>query len=210
MAIFESTAFDRLRKSFGNLTVYHSRGQNILKGKVSEINDANTLEQQKNRRKMKTLVGLCSLYEQALSIGFPQRPQNYTPDNMFFQENKAVVTVDEQLNVTIDYEKIIVAKGNRMLPEVSVARDFENNRLTFTHQAEEFVRHGAGDDQLYTVLLERELQRVKVLRLNVRMDVDPVVVSLPEKWEMENLMVYVLILSKDMKNASTSRFVEPS
>lgn len=63
MAIFESTAFDRLRKSFGNLTVYHSRGQNILKGKVSEINDANTLEQQKNRRKMKTLVGLCSLYE---------------------------------------------------------------------------------------------------------------------------------------------------
>lgn len=37
MAIFKSTAFSKLRNSFGNLTTCRSKGQNIVKEKVTTV-----------------------------------------------------------------------------------------------------------------------------------------------------------------------------
>ena len=73
MAIFKSTAFSKLRNSFGNLTTCRSKGQNIVKEKVTTVFNPRTLAQQMQRLRMKTLVDLCAVYEPVISIGFPQR-----------------------------------------------------------------------------------------------------------------------------------------
>lgn len=207
MALFKSTAFSKLSKSFGNLTVCRSRGQNILKEKVSEVYNPQTIAQQMQRLRMKTLVELCGVYDPVLSLGFPRRPKKFSPDNVFVQHNQQAVTVTEDLEVTIDYKKIVVARGKRGLPEVSVALKTAERQLEFTHVSEEFYRHAADDDLLYAVVLEQSKNSVKVFSLNERKDTEPAVVTLPAAWNVEadNLTVYVFILSKDRNEASDSK-----
>ena len=120
MAIFKSTAFSKLRNSFGNLTTCRSKGQNIVKEKVTTVFNPRTLAQQMQRLRMKTLVDLCAVYEPVISIGFPQRERKYSPDNMFVKLNQKAVAVSEQMEVAVDYAQVLVAKGNRRLAEMTV------------------------------------------------------------------------------------------
>lgn len=209
MALFKSTAFSKLRKSFGNLTTCRSRGQNIVKEKVSEVFNPNTISQQVQRNRMKTLVELGGVYAQPIGLGFPKRPREYSPDNMFVQLNKEAVEVSDELKVTINYKDIIVAKGNRELPQVSVTLDTETSTLVFTVDQEESVRHAADDDVLYAAVLEQNLKRVKLFQVCERKTTTLESINLPAKWATDQLLVYVFMLSKDGKNASMSRCIEP-
>lgn len=210
MAIFKSTAFSRLVKSFGNLTAYRSRGRNIVKEKVTDVRNPNTLEQQKQRLRMSTLVELAGICSQPIALGFPQRPVEQTPENCFVQVNKDVVTVDEELVKTILYEKLIVSKGNRALPEeIHVALDEENAQLEFQIKSEEFVSHAAADDLFYAAVLEKQKQRMKLFPLGARKTMESVSVTLPGNWLTQQLAIYVFVVSKDRMHASTTRYLIP-
>ena len=207
MAIFSSTAFSRLSKSFGNLTTCRTKGTNIVKEKVTQVFNPRTLAQRQQRLRMKKLVDLCSVYDPVLSVGFPGRPMNYTPDNMFVKLNQQAVEVSAKLEVTVNYDRMVVSAGNRRLPEVSVSADETGQQLTFTHAAEEFMRHAADDDCLYAAVLEKTKQRLKLFALNERKDTDAAVVGLPPGWSVASLCIYVFIVSKDGKSASASQWV---
>lgn len=210
MAIFNSTAFSRLSKSFGNLTTCRTKGINIVKEKVTQVFNPRTLAQRKQRLRMKRLVGLCSMYDPVLGLGFPGRPANYTPDNMFVKLNQQAVVVSDELEVTVNYDRMLVSAGNRRLPEVRMSVDETGSQLTFTHEAEEFMRHAADDDCLYAAVLEEKKLKLRVFVLNERKDTEAAVVDLPPGWEVDALCVYVFVLSKDGKSASASQCVKKS
>ena len=210
MAIFKSTAFSKLRNSFGNLTTCRSKGQNIVKEKVTTVFNPRTLAQQMQRLRTKTLVDLCAVYEPVISIGFPQRERKYSPDNMFVKLNQKAVAVSEQMEVAVDYAQVLVAKGNRRLAEMTVASDAEAHQLTFTRETEEFARHAVKDDLFYTAVLEQDRKKVKVFPLNERKDTEPVVVTLPDAWDMNQLIIYVFVLSADKQHASLSECLIPA
>lgn len=209
MAVFKSTAFSKLKKSFGNLTACRSRGQNIVKEKVSDVYNPRTLAQQMQRKRHSALVELCEVYDPAIVLGYPSRPSNYSVDNLFLQLNQQAVEVSDKLEVTIDYEKIIVAKGNRKLPDIAVSADADKHQLTFTAEAEKFERHAAADDHFYAAILEQERRKVRVFPLNERENAEPAVVVLPDGWKEEKLTIYVFALSADKKQASLSKCVQP-
>lgn len=210
MAIFKSTAFSKLEKSFGNLTACRSRGQYIVKEKVSKVHNPKTIPQQMQRKRMAKLVELCELFDPAIAIGYPSRPATHSIDNQFLHLNQQAVEVSEKLVVTVDYEKIIVAKGNRKLPDITVTADSENNQLTFTAIAEKFARHAADDDRFYAAILEQNRMKLKVFPLNERESTEPAVVEIPNGWNVENMTIYVFALSKDGKQASRSECIKPA
>lgn len=208
MAIFHSTICKKIRKSYGTVTMCRLGGQNILRDKVTEVHNPKTLPQQMQRRRHATLVELSNVFCQATYLGFPRRPKKQSPDNQFVQLNHRAVQVSEELEVSVDYKQIIVSKGNRELPAVTVASTADPAGLAFTWAQEDFVRHAALDDRLYAVVLEQNLLRVKVFVLGERKDTESVNISLPSGWETDQLMVWVFMLSRDKQNASTSRWLE--
>ena len=133
MAIFKSTAFSKLRKSFGNLTTCRVNGMNVVREKVDEVKNPNTLKQQKQRKRFPTLMELAGALPEALSLGLAKRPQNNTPENYFMHLNRKAVEVTDELEKTVDYERLVLSQGNRMLPvRMSVTKDTEAGTLTFT------------------------------------------------------------------------------
>ena len=73
MAIFTSAVFTRVRKSFGNVTTCMNRGMNVLKTKVTFVNNPNTSGQRKQRLRMGKLVELSVVFASAAKLGFPRR-----------------------------------------------------------------------------------------------------------------------------------------
>lgn len=209
MGRYKATAISRrLKKSVGEQTFYLLNGQNIVRMK-NEENSSNTPAQALQRRLFTALGDLGWLFEDAAAIGFPARPRKHSPHNAFMKANAGVVKADEGGEVTVDYAAINCSNGRLELPKkLSVTLNSENNTLTFVHPAENFGRNRKGSDRLYAVLLEKELKETVLLELNHRSDSEPVVVTIDEEWQVENLCVYVFVLTEKGKRASMTKFIQ--
>lgn len=207
MAIFKMPFMHKLRKSMAENTYYRSRGQNVLKTKIDK-NASNTLLQQMQRLKMTELTSLCKAFNATIEVGFPSRPISHTPWNAFVSASKEAVTVDEKLVVTVDYEKLLVAKGNREVVEgMSVRMDEQEHEVTFTHEVGDFGYGSDPTDVVYVVVLEKERMRSRLFRLNTRNDDSSTTVTLPATWNMKQLAGYVFVLAGDGKSASDSVYI---
>ena len=104
MGIYTPTSVSReTRKSIGFETYCKSRGIRVVKAKIT-TNTSNTEGQQRVRAAWPTYLRLATLFAEAAQIGFPQRSRALTAYNAFVRANKGVVSVDEDLQPTVDYE----------------------------------------------------------------------------------------------------------
>ena len=211
MALFKSTAFSKMQKSFGNLTTCRVKGMNIVKEKVDEVTNPNTLKQQKQRKRFPTLVELAGALPEALSLGMKRRPQNNTPENYFVHLNRKAVEVTDELEKAVDYERLVLSQGNRMLPvRMSVTKDTEAGTLTFTIPQTNFKQHAAPDDVFYGVVLEKGWLQSECVELGKRSEDVAYTWTMPEEWSMDELEVYVFVTSADGKKASKTRHLKVS
>lgn len=209
MAIFKSTAFSRLRKSFGNLTTCQVNGTNVVKEKVDQVKNPNTLKQQKQRKRFPTLVELAGIFAEALSLGMVNRPENHSPENHFVHVNRGAVEVTDELEKVVDYERLVLSKGNRALPrQMTVVKEEEGNALTFTIPQRKFNAHSADSDVFYAVVLEKGWLESEVVELGRRSEEIAYTWTLPEDWSMEELEVYVFVASADGKAVSNTRHLK--
>ena len=179
MAKFRSTIFCELSKSMADNTFYRSRGQNIVRTKIDK-NTSKTLKQQMQREKMKEVFKLSDTLLDVSDVGFPGREIRLTASNAFTRANSKAVTVTKELEVTVAHS------------------------LTITYEAEEFGRRAEGSDTVYAAVLEKSLMRAKLYTLGERQASDPAVVAIPQSWAMENLEVYVFVVSANGREASDS------
>lgn len=202
MAIFESAVFTRLRKSFGNVTTCMNRGLKVLKTKVTFVNDPKTIAQQKQRLRMRKLVDLSVVFAAASKLGFPRRQDGETPYNAFVRKNKAAVNVSDELEVTIDYEHLACSDGTLQVPGMSVEKKAETHQLTFSHTVTEYEVDALPDDVIYTAVYEKNRNKVRLYRLDKVSDTEPVTISLPENWDLDQVVIYVFTLSNNKHTAS--------
>lgn len=210
LAVFKSAIFDEIRNSVANVTTYRSNGQNIMKKKMTKIKNPRTLKQRKQRTHFPTLVELADVFTQAIALGLVSRPVRLTAANYFAQLNKKTVSVDDKLEVTIDYSAIQISKGKRAMPEeITTTLDAEKRELTVELVAEEFVNHAADDDEFYCFVLEKKRKKTKLFKLGQRSSLTPSPLVLPGKWDIsaENLAIYVFCVSQDGKRASNSVYL---
>lgn len=209
LAIFKMPFMHRLTKSMAENTYVHSKGKNIIKTKIDR-NPSKSLKQEKQRLRMKVTVDLCKLFDPVIHMGFPERPISHTEWNAFNSASQAAVTVTDELEATVDFEAIRVAKGSLVVvEEIRVVKDVEAHSLTVSHLVETFGYGMNKDDVLHIVVVEQEKMRSRVYPLNERQDEKPATVTIPSSWEMENLAVYVFMLSANGRKASNSVFVTP-
>ena len=208
MAIFKSTPMtEDVRKSISNQTFAIVRGQNVARKKISR-NSSKTVPQQQQRARIKRMADVEELFDLSSEIGFPKRPATWTTANAFTSANlkNGALTVDDTLEVTVDYAQILCSQGRRKLPRTfAVTADTESRTLTFTHSVESRGRNRNVNDKLYAMVVAPELEDAELFDLGTRAESEPVVVEVPEDWDMASLEVYVFALSPNGKVASDSR-----
>lgn len=210
MAKFDSTAFTRVYDSFGNLTVYHANGIDILKKKVTKIKNPRTLGQLKQRCRFVVINNLAYALERAIAIGLAGKPVEMSVVNYFAHINKDAVRVTDELEPEVVFSNLLVAKGNRAMPdEITLTHDVEKGSFTLAMEMDEFLPHAAADDQFYCCAYEKAKGRCRLISLGERAKLDSLTFNLPDKWDVapENLAFYVFCVSKDHKRAGTSVYV---
>lgn len=182
----------------------------MVKQKVG-ANTSNTPAQQRQRLRWAKMADLEALFEEASVIGFPGRPKACTPNNIFRQlnTNSEVVEVSDALEVTVNYPRICCAKGRLKLPaSVAVSREGGDNSLAFSIGAEENGTRRQVTDVIHVLVVETVLEEALLAELGSRGDGGIKTVELQEGWSMDNLAIYLFVVSADGKRASVSKYLE--
>ena len=207
LLVFKSVLMDETRKSIGNSTSYTSRGQTIMRKKHKPKNPR-TLKQRKQRLRMKTLAKLGKVFGQVLSMSFPGRNIRLNPENCFTSLNQKAVEINDELEVTVLFDRLQLGEDRRELPRhITAVLDKEERTLTFTIGQQQFFRHAANDDMFYAQLVEKELMDSELVPLCKRSENDPITVNLPEDWDCSQLAAYVIVVANDGRSASKSRYM---
>lgn len=210
MAIFQATGLTRrLSKSAGEQTFCQVRGRNVAKMKITD-NKSNTPKQQAQRLKWSTLSEIEYAFDEVVRVGFPSRPVYHTVHNAFMQANKGVIEVGEDGEAVVHYERIVCAKGRQELPkQVQVTVSEADRQLTFTHSVETNGARREKSDMLYAAVLEKELAELELFPLNSRSSEEAKDITLNADWDMQQLAIYVFVLSEDGHKASMSKYLVP-
>ncbi|WP_251621366.1 DUF6266 family protein [Odoribacter lunatus] len=208
MATFDETSVNRnVRKSIGNITYSQQGGQNIAKSKITR-NSSNSEKQRIQRLRWCKKDDIVSIFADAIEIGFPERPRSHSSYNAFVKANMATITVDEELNTNVKFEEILCTKGKLRTPEVAVALDKTDRKLTFTPETlERFSKRSAATDKLYAMIVEKSLQTGILTELGCREEAKATDVSVSLRWNLEEIAVYVFAVSADGRKASNSLHV---
>ena len=105
----------------------------------------------------------------------------------------------------IDFSKLRVAAGGLVMPSITVEVNVEQREVRF-------VQRGLAvesidcflDDEIYGVLLYEPNQRCKIERLGIRGEDISKGMQLPEKMEVEGMVIYVFARTADGKEVSDS------
>ena len=155
---------------------------------------------------MKALQKVSLYFAPAAELGFPGRKAGSTFYNAFVKANMQAVTVDEEYNPTIDYEKIVCAEGSLQDGTLAVSLNEDQDMITITQEAQSRWSVVANPtDVLYVVVYEKTGNQMIVEPCRNRQENGVTTISLDSGWVKENLEVYAFMLSKDKRKVSNSR-----
>jgi hypothetical protein len=123
MAIFKNSTFGNIRKSIGDDVAYRSGGQNIVRKKPAQVNDANSFAQRKQRNAMKEVVNLFRAIGAQTKGNFPQRDAKHSAYNAFASKALKEAVVWSADEATIDLASLSVARGTLPMPQISAFAD---------------------------------------------------------------------------------------
>ena len=193
-----------------NTTFYSMKGGKYFRSKINK-NTSSTLKQKMQRTKFGEEGRICKGMKPTLAVSMEER-DGMSPSNWFMQLNDALVTVSEELEVTVNYPEMqLCNRDDRDMPEsITVTADAETHTLTFVHEAEEYGAYAEPTDKLYAALYNPVLQRSELYELCTRAETEPVTVSVPSRWEMGDVHVYVFAVSEDGRSSSYSEYLTVS
>ena len=201
----------RLKGKFGN-TVYYMLGQdNIGRMNCFDPRISNSDESTRVKNLFKERISWSTATLEASKLGFPQATVNMSAGNLFMAENKDRFTQEDlSMPVTVDFEKMQFSKGRLEEPEVNYSYEEAGNSLTFTITDNSGDPGANPDDQICVVVLETERKRAKVSVLASREESGIKTVSIPTRWNKDNLQVYTFATNKRLKIASPTVYLGTS
>ena len=126
MAIFKNSTFGNIRKSIGDDVAYRSGGQNIVRKKPAQVNDANSFAQRQQRNAMKEVVQLYRAIGAQTKGNFPQRDAKHSAYNAFAGKALKEAIMFNGENAIVNLAVLSIAKGTLPVPQVSAFADSGN------------------------------------------------------------------------------------
>lgn len=207
MAIFNSYLLGQVKKSVGNVTMYRSKKKNLARGKAISVRNPRTSLQVMHRAKFNRLVDLAGVFGGVMLKGFQTRS---LPDarNEFVKRNLPLATVDDSLEVVMDFEGLVVSGGSLGKPNFTMKVSEGGKGLVFTKQ-EQVMMEGRQEegDEVYAVVFESQAGETVLHDLGRRGEYDTQEVSLPEAWDVQSVYVYGFAVNTKRNVASKTLYV---
>ena len=157
-----------------------------------------------------------SVVNDAIKIGFPREKRGEQPLGKFMQYNaktlcKSAKNEKGELVRVYDFKKMVVAAGNLLRANVTVAFDKATGVFTFTQEADSRGGTRANpNDRVYALIIDGVNEDAEFMLLRERSESGGTSVSVPEWWDKENLFVYVFAGTRTKKKASPSICLYPA
>ena len=167
MGIFESTLFEKLRKSTGNVTTYVSGGQQIVRAKSSFRKDRKSKAQLRQRNRMQTLKDIWGDFRALTPEGFCTTSLK-TAWNRFVQANLMREGVGRGLAEPADWLDLRFAGGPLHAPLMTAEVDWEQRTVTFRWGRQADRPNCLGDDRLFGIVVDIDKKEVMLEELGRR------------------------------------------
>ncbi len=207
MAIFKNSTFGTIRKAIGDDVAYRMGGQNIIRKKPAQINDANSVKQREQRTAMTLIVALFRFLSSLVKTSFPERSARHSAYNVFSSLNVKNAVKKADGSAIVELDKLQIAKGS--LPAV-VATSFADQgdgtaNVTFTNQADGNVL--LESDKLIIAKVSADSFKLgKVVEVSLSSTL-PTAVDASEFESGEQIAVYAFHKSADLQKVSDSVYL---
>ena len=206
-------------------SVYYENGDaNCVRRLVENLTPSEDPASVAQRLKFRLVGKLGKALKKALRKGYANHPVGQTPGDVFMSQNLQCVTVDMETEVnesgnevvtsiegSLDFSKVLCAKGSLRSPKVTVSYDTEGHSLSFTVSANVSEFWGSEDDQIFAAVAmvdyELDIQQGILMKLGTRGEGGTKTMELPEEWAKENIHAYAFAASAKGKDASLSTYL---
>lgn len=175
---------------------------NYMRALAVSVHNPNTVKQQCQRGKFRTVVHFCKAVKPVIQNGFQEYAFRQTPVNaaMSYLLRYAVEGCAE--NVTLDFSKVRVSQGS-LTAATDATVDVAAGKATFSWTDNSGAGDAAGDDAAMVLAYNKDrMEAVCNVSAATRAD-GAAELTLPTSWDGEALAIYLAFCSED-KRASNS------
>lgn len=206
MAIAQNPLTGQMHGAMGNFVTSTLGGQNIIRAKAFNQQDAKTESQVKQRTSFKMIAEEYVTFGGVTDMGFPEKPKNQSAYNLFMAANLPGAIDRSGAEPIIDYSKLVVANGS--LPQlIVIGGTIDANGITIGYQSNMLIPKVSETDEVVAVL-KTTIGEVLITRQPRGNDSESFIsIAYPTINIADVKCCYLFVRSADGKKASKSVFI---
>jgi len=207
MSLSQNPLLGPMKKSMGNFTTYSYHGMNIVRLKPFHPKDPKTEKQLNMRARMSGIAEMYRKFRGIIALGFPERDERKSPQNMFVSANFRTAFVMEDTMPVISYPLMLLAKGS--LPRVTIPEaTTDAGGITIHYDAGALYPDVTSTDEIIACAL-LTTGELLIARQFIGMEpIGTIQLKYPSLQAEQVACCYVFVRSQDGKKASDSVYVE--
>ncbi len=207
MSVAQNPLTGAMKNSMANFTTYTLHGMNIIRSKPFNVKDAKSEKQLIMRARMTLFAGLYHKLSRIIILGFPEREEKKSPQNMFVSSNFNTAFLMVDAAPAISYPLMLVAKGS--LPTVTIPGFLlDATGITLNYDARALLPEVTATDEIIACAL---LETGVLLMSKQFIGYEPtgsILLKCPTLQDDRVVCCYVFVRSEDGVKASDSVYVE--
>ncbi len=207
MSIAQNPLTGPMRKSMGNFTMYSYHGMNIVRSKAFRPKDPKSEKQLNMRARMSGIAVIYHRLNPIISLGFPEREENQSPQNMFVSANFKTAFVMDDTTPVISYPLMLLAKGS--LPPVTITEaTTDADGLTLNYEARALLPDVTATDEIIACALLETDELLMTRQFIGHEPIGTIRLKYPTLQAEQVACCYVFVRNRDGEKASDSVYVE--
>jgi len=200
--------FGTLTGKLGNLVSYQLNGVNVIRH-IGKINKAPTLGQLAVRQKMAVVIKFQRSFLTFVNTGFEHeaRSSNKNQHNLAVSYNFKHATQGEYPNITVDYSKALVTKGN-LAPALNPTAVLTGTELNINWEVSPNMSWEIKNDRTMLLIFCPELNKSVYVLSGNRRSTGNDGIELPPNFQNKDLHIYLAFTAGNRKSVSDSVYVK--
>jgi len=207
MSIAQNPLTGPMKNSMANFTMYTYKGMNIVRSKAFKIKDPKTEKQLNMRARMSRIAEMYHKLSPIISLGFPEREERQSPQNMFVSANFNTAFVMADTVQVLSYPLMMLAKGS--LPPVTIPEaTTDTGGIMLSYDAGALLPDVTATDEIIACALLKSDALLMVRQFIGHEPIGTIQLKHPDLLTEEVVCCYVFVRSRDGEKASDSVWVE--
>lgn len=174
------------------------KGKNTLSAVPANHTDANSLDQQAQRMKMKLISSFLTLLKQMVILGFTAFDKKLTPLNNAIRCNIGDAVAGDFPDFSINYEKVILSRGKlRKIFNHEISSDSPGT-LTITWTNNTNHDDAFSEDTLHLCIINAETGKPHIPMEKIYRKDEKAIISLPNEWAGKTVIIIGFMVKKEV------------